>query len=147
MTPMHGERLLLEKETLMLTSLRVRSHEIRSGEQQIVSITLDCVASCGLVSRSTPVLLTLGALALLLGAAFGFMGSPAEATVGTLLLGAALVAAFFTTRSVELRITSMGGDAITSRAKSFGNPAAVLQIIEAVEAAKLARLAEMRRGG
>ncbi len=133
------EKILLEANDgiLTLTTHRVRLDQRDSGRSKLVGITLDAVASCGLVTRNVPSLLVIAAGI----AAFGlvqFSQGSGGTGVFLLLVAAAFIAAYFLTRSSVLAITS-AGEAIAVALKGMGHDA-VEEFIETLEKAKLDRL-------
>lgn len=133
-----GERLLLEANggILTLTSHRVRLAQGGRGDRKIISIALNSVASCSLVTVSYPAVLGLGVVAGLLG--IGFIPS-AEPGVGLLFLFAALVCvlAYLIGRRAILEVASAGAT-IQVEAKRM-DPALLMTFIDTLERAKLAR--------
>lgn len=132
-----GEQVLLETRggALRLTTHRVRLDLQGGGHSRAVSMTLDAVASCGLVTRSYPVLLALALISALLG---GFLTLRISG-VGFVFLGLAVVllAGYFIARSSILEIKS-AGDKI--QVHLAGSRADVVSFIDAVENAKLTTL-------
>lgn len=130
-----GERVVLssDEDILVLTNLRVRFSERASGSEQVVSITLDSVASVGLASSSSPILLILAAIAAVAGFAAG------EQLLMVMLVAAAiLVAAYFLTRKKVISIASSGGRQILAPATGLGMDAC-MKFINGVEREKLTR--------
>jgi len=138
-----GETTVSENQllNLTLTSRRVRYTHVVSGQTRIVSITLDSVASCGIISKSYPILLILAGLAAVFGA-FLVTNDPGEGAMrnGTFLLALALGIAYLATRRVVLAISS-AGESITVGA-SGQNPDAMIAFIDSVESAKLLSIGE-----
>src|SRR5258708_33092562 len=91
-----GERTILSSDNglLTLTSVRVIFDAKTTGASKFVSIPLDAVASCGLVTRSQPLLLDVAAIA---GLAC-FAQSEAGLTVLWLLVPLLLCVFYFATR-------------------------------------------------
>ena len=133
-----GEAIVSESkiEHLTLTTHRVRYDQRTSGAARIVSITLDAVSSCGIISKSYPILLLLAVVASLLGL-FLLNTGPEEGNFRNLLfLGSlGLIIAYFATRTVALSISS-SGESITVAASGV-NPDMLIDFIDAVEQAKL----------
>jgi hypothetical protein len=127
---------------LTLTTHRVRYDQRASGVSQIIGITLDAVSSCGVVSKSYPILLLLAVVA----AGFGALQGPAQDsgdrsfTYG-LFLAAVLVAAYFLSRTVVLAISSPG-QSITISAQGV-KPDALFAFVDDVEQAKLKYLGKI----
>jgi hypothetical protein len=121
-------------EGLSLTSHRVRYDRRVTGGTQVIGITLDAVSSCGLASKTYPILLLLAVLAV----GFGVLEISQESrdqAVGLLLLGVALVVAYSLTRTVVLAISS-AGQSIVVAAKGI-NPDSLVAFVDDVEQAKL----------
>lgn len=133
-----GEATISEAnfEGLTLTSNRVRYDQRTVGEARIVSITLDAVSSCGVVSKSHPILLLLAILTVLFGA-FLLSAGGEERSIpnGLILVGVVLAIAYFLTREVVLSISSPG-ESITVSARGL-EPDVLIGFIDAVEQAKL----------
>lgn len=126
-----GERVLLESKskTIRLTTHRVRYHARSLGADNVISVALEEVASCGLVRSSYPLLLALAAVSGLAGLAAGRFGI----RIGLFIAACALVA-YFATRSRVLAIASAGH---TIRVSASGVPTEeLLQFIDATERAK-----------
>jgi len=87
MLPAEKELIATNGRLVVLTSHRIRLDSRASGEDRLVSITLDAVASCGVVSRSMPMLVVRGVLAALAGAA---MLNTSQAIGGLLLIVAVI---------------------------------------------------------
>lgn len=140
-----GESTLSEAsvEFLTLTTHRVRYDRRRSGDSQIIGITLDAVSSCGLASKSYPILLLLAVLAGGFGAFLRITheGEDQNIIYGLLLASAVLVAAYFLTRTVVLAVASPG-QSITISAKGV-KPDALVALVEDVEQAKLKYLGKI----
>src|SRR5258706_9299203 len=111
-----GEEVLLksDNDTLMLTNYRVLFDEKGNGGSKCISISLESVASCGLVTRSRPLLLVLAGIAGL----FVFV-QHGPAVLGPLLIAFAFVAAYFFTRSGVITVSSNGGEGIVVPAKGM----------------------------
>ena len=135
-----GESVVMtsDKEVLTLTNFRVRYDAQDFGASSLIGITLDALASCGLITRSYPVLLILAGLALLVAFAGG--GGNSERQYLLFLVTAVLVVAFFLTRRAVISIASNGGQAIVVPAKAMKR-AEILKFIEAIEREKLMRKA------
>lgn len=136
-----NEKILMQsdKNILTLTTHRVRKETKARGQSAIVSITVDAVASCEVVSTSFPILLGLGVLGILGGAAI-FSSDAGSGLVG-ILVGLALLAAYFVARTSVLKITS-AGDAIVLPTKGM-KPEQLAEFIDAVERQKLERLSHI----
>lgn len=112
---------------LTLTNKRVRYDSIQWGRSHLVSVTLGSVASCSLVTKSYPLLLVLGAVALLVS--FLQRGG---AFVGMLVVGGVLIAAYFFAQRAVISIASNGGESILVPTKGMKREDAVA-FVEAVE--------------
>src|SRR5687768_5892375 len=96
-----GERVVMSSDgdVLVLTN-RVRLDERARGTSKFVSMMLDAASSCALVTRSSPILLVVGAVAGLLAL------MQQDNNQGVLLLvGAVFVVTYFATRKAVLTIT------------------------------------------
>lgn len=123
----------LGSDTLVLTNKRVRSSSFTGGTSGYLSITLDRVASCGLITKSKPLYLLLGIAACLAGASqlesSGFAGL-------TIIVGIALLCAFFITRRKFISIGSSGGEAISASVGSEKKET-IIGFLNAIEKEKL----------
>ena len=128
-----GEQVVMrsDQDILTLTTKRVRYDSTVFGSSNFISITLDAVASCGLVTKSYPLLLLFAAIALF--AAFTQYG---EAQWMAFAAAAVLVIAYFFTRRKVISIASNGGQAILVPAKGMSRTA-IIEFLEAVEGEKL----------
>lgn len=136
---LQGETVLMSSDnnTLVLTNYRVRYDAKEGGASRYIGITLDAVSSCGLVTRSHPILLILAAIAVFGGFA-GFMGrmnGDSYLAFG-LVIGAILLLAYFLARSAVFSISSNGGEAIVVPAKGMAREK-IVEFLQAVEDAKL----------
>jgi len=125
---------------LTLTTHRVRDDQTASGSRQVISITLDAVSSCGIVSKSYPILLLLAVLS----GGFGLLRLSKEEqslTYAPILLALVLVLAYFLTRSVVLAISSPG-QSISISAKGM-EPDTLIAFVDEVEQAKLHYLGKL----
>ena len=133
-----GEKQLVEggNGVLTLTTHRIRFDAKGSGNARLVSMTLDSVASCGLVSRSNPLLI----LAALFVGGSGILFARQLGSTSVYALGFAIILgiAYFLSRASVLSIAS-GGESIQASVKGM-NHAAVVDFIDSVEEAKLAFL-------
>jgi hypothetical protein len=129
-----GEHSLLTSYNgvLTLTNYRVKYDAKAQGATKFVTITLDAVASCGLVTKSYPILLILAAVS-----AIAAIIQRSSGALGTLLfIALCFVAAYFFTRSGVITIRSQGGEHIDVPAKGM-KPEIIRGFIEAVVEAKL----------
>ena len=120
-----------DNDVLTITSKRVRYDFVVWGRSNLISITLGSVASCGLVTRSFPLLLILAAIAFL--GAFTQRGDALWLLIGAAIV---LVVAYFLTRRAVISVASNGGQSILVPTKGMKRDA-VVAFIEAVEREKL----------
>jgi len=132
--PDEQEQIVLSSnnETLVLTTKRVRFNSVVWGRSNLISITLDSVASCGLVTASYPLLALVSIISLLIGIAEG--GTPTGS--GITLLASVLAVAYLITRRVVLSIASNGGQVIKVPLRGMKHES-VVAFIEAIEREKL----------
>lgn len=135
--PIPGERIILTSDNgvLTLTNYRVKHDAKISGKSKFLSITLESVSSCGLVTRTNPALLIIAAILGALGV-FGFIGQGNQYAPGMLLLGLCFGVAYQLTKSGGITISSNGGEEIFVSTKSMSHES-TLVFIEAVTEAKL----------
>lgn len=132
--PIPGENVILKSDNgvLMLTNFRVKYDAAGSGASQFVSIPLDSVASCGLVTRSLPILLAIAAIL--------FIGALAQAgqsaSYGLAAVGALFVVGYFSTRRGVITVASNGGESISVPARGMSRDS-ILVFVEAVMTQKL----------
>jgi|GEM_PF-1338300 len=129
-----GEYDLVSSDSgvLTLTNYRVKYDAKARGASKYVSIPLDAVSSCGLVTRSYPLLLIFAAVA---GIA-GFAAPQGASGFPLLAIALAFIIAYFTTRAGVISISSNGGENITVPAKGMDRNR-ILYFVEAVMQAKL----------
>ena len=120
-----------DNDSLVLTNKRVRYDESVWGQSKLIGITLDSIASCGLVTKSYPWLLVLAVIALL--AALNQNGPTQGAFLGA---GVALIIVYFVSRKAVISIASSGGQEIVVPAKGMKREA-IVKFIESVEREKL----------
>lgn len=135
-----GERVVSSNELLTLTNYRVFRDAGGAGQSRYVSITLDAVSSCGLVTNSQPLLLILGIMAAIVGVA-----ASGDAQAPLLIAGVVLIVLYFVTLSAVLAICSTGGERITVPAKA-GQRALLMTLVNAVDREKLAALGRIGVG-
>jgi hypothetical protein len=132
-----NEKILMqsEKNILTLTTHRIRRETKGGGHSSVVSITLDAVASCELITTSVPVFLVVAVLA----AIGGLVALPKEVGIGigAFFAAIALVVVYFITRRAVLKISSAGDD-IVQPTRGMSHEA-MIEFIEAVERAKFER--------
>lgn len=144
MTLVEGERTLIQdaSSAITLTTHRVRFDGKQGGQRKLVSITLDSVASCGLVVKSYPALLLLAAVFAIGGFVVGRDGHSSDGNT-IKLVAVAWAILFLATRSSALEIASAGESiAVSARGRAR---AQLVEFVNAVEAAKLAFLGVARR--
>jgi hypothetical protein len=129
-----GEKALLTSDNgvLTLTNYRVKYDAKAQGATKFVTITLDSVASCGLVTKSYPVLLILAAIS----AIAGIIQRESNGLVTLLFVALCFVAAYFLTRSGVITVRSNGGEHIDVSTKGM-KPEIIRTFVEAVVEAKL----------
>lgn len=135
-----GERVLKTSDqgVLELTNYRVKFDAAAKGSSKYVSIPLDAVAFCGLTTRSYPWLLAAAGIA---GVA-AFMQPQVPIRYLLLFVGAALVIAYFITRSGMITVSSNGGEPIEVRASGMSHEQIIL-FLDAVLEAKLNLLGQL----
>ena len=128
-----GEKVLMssDRDILTLTNYRIRLNEKKKGASNYLSIALDCVASCGLVTKTKPLLLVIAAIF----AISGITQSQDNLRYGLFIVAFIFVAIYFITRSAALRIDSNGGEKIIVPVKGMGRDD-ILSFLEAVEDAR-----------
>ncbi len=120
-----------DNDILTLTTKRVRYDSVVFGSSIFISITLDSVASCSLATKSYPILLLLGALALI-----GAFSQSGDAHWWFLVAAAVLAVAYFLTRRAVISIASNGGQTILVPAQGMSRNS-IIEFLEAVEREKL----------
>lgn len=124
----------LDKDNLTLTTKRVRYNSVVWGNSNLISITLQSIASCGLVTKSWPVLLIFALLAFLVS--LSLLGS--SEFVMPLIAAVVLLGIYFFTRRSVISIASNGGEVILVPIKRMKRED-IISFIEAVEREKLNR--------
>jgi hypothetical protein len=127
------ERIVMSSnnDSLVLTNYRIRYDSTEFGTSIFVGITLDSLASCGLLTKSTPVLLLLAGLAVI--AAF-----VANNNFLLFVIAIGLGIAYFLLRRAVISIDSNGGQSIVVPTKGM-NRTAIIAFLEAIEHEKLSR--------
>ena len=122
----------INSDALVLTTKRVRYDSAVVGKSVYMSITLDSVASCALRTKSSPLLLLLGAVALL------FAFSQRNNDVQTLFIGAAVVLglAYLITRRKVISIASNSGEGILASEAGMSR-SSIIEFFGAIEQEKL----------
>ncbi len=128
-----GERVVMSsnKDILTVTTKRVRYNSTAFGSSSLISITLDSIASCGLVTKSFPILLLLGAAAFV--AAFTQRDSARQILF---VVAVVLAVIYFVTRRAVISIASNGGETIIVPATGMSRDS-LIEFVEAVEREKL----------
>ncbi len=129
-----GEKVLMtsDKEVLTLTNYRVRFDQAATGASNYISICLDCVASCGLVTRSRPLLLIIAAIIGIIGIA----QNNNDLKVGSIIAAMILIGAYFITRKAVIAISSSGGEQIMAPVKGMSRDA-IIEFLEMLDDARL----------
>jgi hypothetical protein len=129
-----GEKVLMtsDKEVLTLTNYRVRFDQAARGASNYITICLDSVASCGLVTKSRPLLLVLAAIIVIGGVAQNDSGLK----VMSILAAIILVGAFFVTRKAVIAISSNGGEQIIVPVKGMSRDE-IIAFLEMLDDARL----------
>ena len=122
-------------DSLVLTNRRVYYDSVSIGRSSLISVTLDAVASCGLVTRSYPILLILAAVDFLIFLSVDTASFFAANRSFMLVFGIALIIAYIATRKAVISIASNGGDKIIVLANSIGRKQ-VIRFIDAIELQK-----------
>lgn len=132
-TLLPGEQIVTTSKNgiLTLTTKRVRYDSVVWGKSNLISITLNSVASCGLVTKSFPFLLILGAIAFM--ASFTQHG---ESFWVMFAIATVIVVSYFFTRRAVISVASNGGEAILVPTQGMKREA-IISFIEAVEREKL----------
>jgi len=112
---------------IMLTNKRVRGEMSVLGASDLISITLNSISSCGLTTKSYPLLLVLAVIAVL----SAFFAESWQIAFGALILGAI----YFFTRKAVISIASNGGLEIACPVADLSK-AKLLEFIEKVESEK-----------
>ena len=125
-----GENVVMSStgDVLTLTTRRVRYNSVQWGQTALTSITLDSIASCGLVTLSYPILLIISLLTR--------VGAIVAENLAILIVSVILVVAYYFTRRAVIFISSSGGDHIHADASSLSRHA-IIEFLEAVEYQKL----------
>ena len=133
MSLMPGEQIVMssDKDTLLLTTKRVRYDEAAYGSSNYVGITLDAIASCSLAMKTFPILLVFAAASFI-----GAISQRGNEQLAFFVVTAVLVAAYFFTRRAVISIASNGGEKILVPAKNM-NRTTIIEFLEAVEQQKL----------
>jgi hypothetical protein len=130
---LQNEQVVLssENDALVLTTKRVRYKSEVWGSTELVSMTLNSVASCVYKTKSYPIILILAAIVF----AFAFVGPSRSAPI-IIFFVVILVVAYFLTRQAVLSISSNGGESIVAPVKGMGQDK-ITKFIDAVENQKL----------
>lgn len=128
-----GEQIVTtsDKNILTLTTKRVRFNSSRMSSSNFISITLESVASVGLVTKSFPLLLLLAGVS-----AIGFFSQQGDVQWAFLAAAIFMVVAFALTRNAIISIASNGGETILVPARGM-NRESILEFLDGVEREKL----------
>lgn len=135
-----GEQTILSSNNgvLSLTNYRVKYDAKAGGQSKYVSISLDNVSSCGLVTQSRPTLLFIAAIC----AALGIALKDGDALIGMLVVAVAFFIAYLVTRAAVITVSSNGGEGISVPAKGMAREE-IVAFLEAVSAAQLRFLGKL----
>lgn len=136
-----GEELVLQSpnNVVILTTHRIRYHATSSSDSHLVSIPLEKVSSCEVKYQSNPVLLVLGAVAVVFGLiGFNQLGGVTIAAP-VLTLGVILIIVYFTSRRHIVSIASDGGARIGFATNGMKRET-VVSFINGIEKAKIERV-------
>jgi hypothetical protein len=120
-----------ENDALILTTKRVRYKSEVWGSTDLVSMTLNSVASCVYKTKSYPIILILAAIAFILAIA-----EHRDMAIYLVFLSVILIVAYFMTRQAVLLISSNGGEAIVAPVKGMSQER-ITKFIDALENEKL----------
>jgi len=126
-----GEEVVSSIDNVTLTNKRIRYDSAMGGSSKFVSITLDSIASCGLTTKSSLLLIMLGVLAILV--AFAQKG---RVQVLLFFVAAILGIVYLITRRATMCIASKGGQSISIPIRGMKR-SSVIEFLEAVEQEKL----------
>ncbi len=129
-----GEKQLIASDTgiLSLSNYRVKFDVQTRGTSKFISIPLDAVSSCGLVTRSFSVLLVIAAAAILLA----FTQHEIANRYALWFVGLGFIVAYFITRSGVITISPSGDESIVVPAKGMSREQ-ILYFLESVTEARL----------
>lgn len=127
-----GERFLKisDNGVLVLTNYRVKYDSHGQGASKFVTMSLDSVSSCGLVTQSRPMLLALAAVALIAA----LLQNKQELAIVLLIVATVLAAWYLVTRSAVVTISSNGGQPIVVPAKGMKRESVLAFVEEVIEA-------------
>lgn len=137
-----GEELISQtpNNVVMLTTHRIRYNNASSYESRLVSIMLEKVSSCEVTYQSSPALLLIGSLIMLMGGlALTQNGDIQAGGILGLAFGFVLVLLYLSTRRHIIKIASDGGTHIGFETKGLKREA-VVSFINSVEKAKNERM-------
>lgn len=132
--PITGEQTLITSDNgvLSLTNYRVKYDASEGGTSKFVSITLEAVSSCGLITRSNPILLLFAAITVIAA----LLQTDQGIRFGLFFASVAFVVVYFLSRSAVIAINSNGGEGIAAPAQGMSREN-ILVFLEAVTDAKL----------
>ena len=128
-----GEQVVLssDNDVLTLTNKRVRYDSVVWGQSNLIGITLDSIASCGLMTKSHPFLLVLAVVTVLAGVNQG-----SSSMLSLIFVAAIFVIVYFVTRKAVISVASNGGQKILVPTKGMSREA-TMKFIEAIEREKI----------
>lgn len=141
-----GEELISQSanNVVTLTTHRIRYNATNSSQSHLVSMMLEKVSSCETRYQSWPVLLVLGAVAILLGAfSLQRLGGP-EVPGLAIVVGLVFIVAYFTTRKHIVSIASDGGSRIGFVTTGLKREA-VVAFVNGIEKAKNERVERLHQ--
>ncbi len=121
-----------KKAYISVTSKRVRYEDTSSGHTIITSMTLDSVASCGVVTESYPSFLLFGFIAMV----GGILVEVDNLRLLLIAVAFVMFIAYFLTRKAVISIASNGGDKITVPVSSVKKDT-IVDIVDTIEEYKL----------
>ena len=121
----------LNNTAITLTNKRVYFESKKASKSNYISMTLDAVVSCGLITKSFPLLLIAAAISGVGG--FTLRGDEKFAVWG---IAIAFLVVYFLTRRSMISIRSKGGASILVLAKGV-NRNSIIEFLSAIESEKL----------
>lgn len=140
-TLIDGEEALVASDGSLLTLTNYRLiYDSHGGDNsKYVAMTLESIATFGLVTRSKPILLILGAISIIAALA----QSDPSSRGGLILLGVIFGVAYLATRSAVITVSSNGGQDIVVPAKGMKREK-ILDFLDNVAKAKLKFLGKVK---
>jgi hypothetical protein len=139
LTLLSGEKIIMNSDgnTLTLTNKRIRYNSNTFGNSTYLSITLDSVASCGLVTLSHPILMILLAISIITGIFLYIQNSNSQGTAMLLFgVGFIFLILYLGSRRMVISIASNGGDKILIPVSSMSH-ASIIAFLDEVEQEKI----------